>query len=322
MPNYFLVSLSNRYNLDKCIKHGLAGFPSSPNGFWTYLEIEEGDYISFLYGARLWNLYQVQQKMSLLGADKLPPWLPVGTKQEYHFPFRLALKPERAIEEGLVRPEFSYVAGSLLPRSGYRKTHFQADQATLEKVLKMGEGYSGDVELLTLKAISFTPLVSFSKKSDSPPRMYKFRELILQAALKKYLRVQENLERLLSQMGLDRMTTQELEILGELALPEGLVDAVIMQSANLKTQAIVPVEVKLRSASKKDLDQLKQYVDTIGRNRSCPGGALVAEKASPAVTTYAKKLNLHLFAYDLNSLDRTKEYSFDDIFSAFSLNEA
>jgi len=53
IPNYFLISVSNRQNLDLCLKYSLAGFTSSINGFWTFVDIKEGDYVSFLYGARV-----------------------------------------------------------------------------------------------------------------------------------------------------------------------------------------------------------------------------------------------------------------------------
>jgi len=43
MPNYYLIALSNKENLEICKKESMAGFPSSKNGFWTYLEIKEGD---------------------------------------------------------------------------------------------------------------------------------------------------------------------------------------------------------------------------------------------------------------------------------------
>ena len=48
-PSYFLVSVSTRENLELCIKHGLAGFPSGESGAWTFCEIQEGDFVSFLY---------------------------------------------------------------------------------------------------------------------------------------------------------------------------------------------------------------------------------------------------------------------------------
>jgi hypothetical protein len=58
-PSYFLISVSTRENLELCIKHGLAGFPSGESGAWTFCEIQQGDFVSFLYGARAHNLYLV-----------------------------------------------------------------------------------------------------------------------------------------------------------------------------------------------------------------------------------------------------------------------
>lgn len=50
--SYFLISVSNRKNLELCIKYAMAGFTNSINGAWTFVEINEGDFISFLYGAK------------------------------------------------------------------------------------------------------------------------------------------------------------------------------------------------------------------------------------------------------------------------------
>lgn len=56
---YFLVAISTRTNLDLCLRYSLAGFTGSGNGFWSFVDIREGDYISFLYDAKAFNLYQV-----------------------------------------------------------------------------------------------------------------------------------------------------------------------------------------------------------------------------------------------------------------------
>ncbi len=101
MSDYFLVSLSNRENLELCVKYNLAGFTNSTNGLWTFFDIEVGDYISFsygfLYGARVRNLYRVAKKVAYKSAEKLPPWPPITfrSKRTYYFPFRLFLKLER-----------------------------------------------------------------------------------------------------------------------------------------------------------------------------------------------------------------------------------
>ncbi len=78
--NYFLVSVSNRKNLELCKKYGLAGFTNSINGVWTFSEIQEGDFISFLYGAKANNLYKVEAKEAIKDAKNLPPWEPITFK--------------------------------------------------------------------------------------------------------------------------------------------------------------------------------------------------------------------------------------------------
>ena len=67
MPKYYLVSVSNWHNLRLCMKYNLAGFPHTASGFWTYLEIEEGDFVSFLFDAQLWNLYTVKKSSLFKG---------------------------------------------------------------------------------------------------------------------------------------------------------------------------------------------------------------------------------------------------------------
>ena len=60
--SYFLISVSTKTNLDLCVKYALAGFTNSINGLWTYTEIQVGDFVSFLYGAKVFNLYRVVKK--------------------------------------------------------------------------------------------------------------------------------------------------------------------------------------------------------------------------------------------------------------------
>jgi len=116
-PSYFLISVSTRENLELCIRYALAGFPGGASGAWTFCEIQDGDFASFLYGARAYNLYQVVRREAVRGAEGLPPWKPLTFKESgrtYFFPFRIRLKPIRAFHEPLVRAEFSYVAENLL----------------------------------------------------------------------------------------------------------------------------------------------------------------------------------------------------------------
>ena len=41
--DYFLISVSNKENLELCIRYAMAGFTNSINGLWTFWDIKEGD---------------------------------------------------------------------------------------------------------------------------------------------------------------------------------------------------------------------------------------------------------------------------------------
>src|SRR5260370_35274429 len=95
-PSYFLISVSTRENLELGIKHGLAGFPSGESGAWTFCEIQQGVFVSFLYGARAHNLYKVTKGEAIVDAPPLPPWNPPTFKRSAKpspFPFRPQLQP-------------------------------------------------------------------------------------------------------------------------------------------------------------------------------------------------------------------------------------
>jgi len=80
-----------------------------------------------------------------------------------------------------------YIAENLLLRGGYRKTHFQADQTTLQNVSEMGKVYEEKVKELKLGEYqTFEP--KFTRSKDiNPPEIFGFREVILQALLRKYI---------------------------------------------------------------------------------------------------------------------------------------
>jgi hypothetical protein len=194
---YFLISVSNKTNLDLCIRYGLAGFTNSINGLWTFMEIEEGNYVSFLYGAKVYNLYRVSKKEALKGAHELPPWpsITFSSGRTYYFPFRLYLEPVRQFVESMVKPEFAYVAENLLLRGGYRKTHFQADQTTLQSVSQMGQIYSGQLDNLDLdKCVTFAPVIVWDRNLQNTPEAFFFQEIILQSLIRQHLSQYENLQ--------------------------------------------------------------------------------------------------------------------------------
>jgi len=278
-PNYFLVSVSNSQNLELCIKYALAGFTNSINGLWTFLDIEEGDYISFLYGARVRNLYRVVKKVAYRDADKLPPWPSVTFKMSgktYYFPFRFLLKQERSLNEPMVRPEFSYVAENLLLRGGYRKTHFQADTVTFYNVSGMGEPHNGENESLHIDAEIFEPKIVFKKEKQNIPEKFYFKELILQSLVRKKI-LNVVFEDILEYFKLDYSPT-DFEVLGEKALPEGYVDIFIKLKHPTGSNKYLLVEIKTGRAQRKDMTQLRDYMDELGSE--VIGGVLIAKGIS------------------------------------------
>ncbi len=318
--SYFLLAVSTRVNLDLCIKHALAGFTDSISGFWTYLDIDEGDFVSFLYGAQVHNLYQVARKTAYKDADKLPPWPPLVLQPSgltYFFPFRLELRPVRSLVESLVRAEFAYVAENLLLRGGYRKTHFQADQTTLQYVSQLGVPSSGSVEPLEMQgAETFIPHVAIGTRGANPPYSFPLRELIVQSLLRKHLSVPENLRAFLTSAEVHGMDVHGLEVLGEKAFPEGHIDLLIKESTPMGISRKVVVEVKLRAAASSDIRQLKLYLNQL--DEECLGAVLVAGELGKRVRKKAAEEGIACAIYRLEGLDDSP-VPFDILQRAFRL---
>lgn len=313
--NYFLISVSNRKNLELCIKYALAGFTNSVNGLWAFLDIAVGDYISFLYGARVKNLYRVVKKIAFKNAENLPPWDPVTfkiSKKTYYFPFRLFLEQERVLDEPMIRPEFSYVAENLLLRGGYRKTHFQADTITFYNVSTMGKPFYGENDSIEFEEEIFKPKIVFKREYQDIPERYYFRELILQSLVRRKLG-NEVFRSILEYFNIDNQPG-EFEILGEKGLPEGFVDAFIKLKHPTGVNKYLLVEVKTGSAQKKDVEQLKGYVSEF--DKEAIGGILIAKKFSKSIS---EEQHILLARYNFNNLDYEKEYSYEELFSMLDI---
>lgn len=318
-PNYFLIAVSTRQHLELCLRYAMAGFANSSGGVWTFIEIREGDFVSFLHAARAFNLYEVVGKEAIVEFEEMPPWPPAvfQSKKPYQFPFRLYLRPIREFCEPLVRPEFAYVAENLLLRAGYRKTHFQADQTTLQNVSQMGSLWNGNVQPLEMPShTTFEPIFTLDKKKERVPFVFRFQENILQAAIKQWLSDQFNFDKFLSMTGFKNFSPEQLEVLGEKALPYGHVDILIKDRVPIAQARKIAVEVKMREAQSKDLRQLKGYIDELGSE--CVGGILIAQSFAKSVTHEASKQNIHLVRYELN-LDWQLPKSFDEICQALVL---
>ncbi|MBA7644570.1 hypothetical protein ES703_52314 [subsurface metagenome] len=312
---YFLISVSNRKNLELCVKYALAGFTNSINGAWTFSEIQEGDFVSFLYGAKAHNLYRVEGKEAIKDAQDIPPWDPVTFKMSgitYYFPFRLHLSPIRKLNESLVRAEFAYVAENLLLRGGYRKTHFQADQTTLQSVSQLGELYDDKIDRLKFNEYeTFIPRFTKSKDEVSPPEILRFVEIILQAAIRQHLSDENNLADFLYQIGVETLDTSKLEVLGEKALAEGHIDILIKEATPMGLARKIIIEVKTGLAKLQDISQLSMYLDEMGNE--CLAGVLIAGNFSRKVIEEARRQGISIFEYKLSIIESDVSITFQEL---------
>jgi len=312
---YFLVSVSNRKNLELCENYALAGFTNSISGLWTFSEIQEGDFISFLYGAKAHNLYRVEEKEAIRDAQDLPPWDSITFKMSgmtYYFPFRLHLSPIRKLSESLVRAEFAYVAENLLLRGGYRKTHFQADQTTLQSASQLGELFEDKIAKLDVnKYETFVPRFTKSKDKASPPEIFRFFEVILQAAIRQHLSEQENLGAFLHQIGLENLDADKLEVLGEKALAEGHIDILIKEATPMGLARKIIIEVKTGSAKLQDVNQLNTYLEEM--SSECLAGVLVARDFSRKTLQEVKRTKIQTFIYELGIVESGIPVTFNEI---------
>ncbi len=319
-PSYFLISVSTRENLELCVKHGLAGFPSGESGAWTFCEIQQGDFVSFLHGARAHNLYKVATREAVGDAEHLPPWKALTFKDSgktYSFPFRLHLQQIRAFIEPIVRAEFFYVAENLLLRGGYRKTHFQADQTTLQSVSEMGTRADDSVVALSMPGYTtFTLRFTRSPELIKTPETFRFQETILQSAIRRHLMSEKNLQMLLSGLNLVEVQADALEILGEKALTQGHIDLLLKQRVPLGSSLKIPIEDKTKRAQPEDLAQLRGYIDEL--LGECPFGVLIAADFNKNVVREAKGLAIGLVRYALNS-DLKKAPTFEEIWQGLTL---
>jgi len=319
-PSYFLISVSTRDNLELCIKYALAGFPSGESGAWTFCEIQQGDFVSFLYGARAHNLYKVAKHEAIRHADRFPPWKLLTFKESgrtYSFPFRLFLEPIRIFTEPIVRAEFFYVAENLLLRGGYRRTHFQADQTTLQSVSEMGMRADSAAEVLPIPPYS-TFALRFTKNREHLriPETFRFQETILQSAIRRLLMSEANLHKLLSQLSLAGIPARALEILGEKALTQGHIDLLLKQRVPLGSSLKIPIEVKTGRAEPQDLAQLQGYMEELPGE--CPAGVLLAKDFGKQVLNDAATYGIRLVRYAL-SVDLTKTVTFEEIHQGLTL---
>lgn len=314
--NYFLISVSNRKNLELCMKYAMAGFTNSINGLWTFLEIDTGDYISFLYGARVKNLYRVVKKVAYKNAENLGPWPSVTFKMSgntYYFPFRLFLDQEREFNEPMVKPEFSYVAENLLLRGGYRKTHFQADTITFYHVSEMGTSFNGNNETIDIHSETFEPKIIFRRELEKIPERFYFKELILQSLIRRKMK-DKFLDDLLKSLNVET-SADEFEALGEKALPEGFVDLFVKLRHPKGKNKYVLIEVKTGRADKKSFDQLSAYIKEF--SREAVGGVLISREFPKNIPNISN--NILPVRYYFENLEDERAYNYEELLEILKL---
>jgi hypothetical protein len=274
---YFFVAVSNSENLGLCRDYALAGFPGSRNGAWSFADIREGDYVSFVYGAKAYDLYEVDDRVAVSNAAELPPWdaLELSRGGTYHFPFRLSLERRRSFEESMVRSEFRYIAENLLLRGGYRRSHFQADKTTLQQVSQMGEPSDGELKEREWTEERAEPRWVRRRGGFESPTENQFIEEVLHALVRHRLGNEGEMEEFAEMTGLGFLEDSETEVLGERALPEGHLDLLVKEKEPTGTSHSVPIEVKLNRCTQEDMDQLRGYMEQLAPE--CMGGVLLAE---------------------------------------------
>lgn len=314
---FFFVAVSTKENLELCEKYGLAGLPSTYNGLWGYLEMNVGDYITFLYGARAHNLYKIVKKEAIADARDMPPWKPLefssGTVAD--FPYRFNLEKIRSLNERIAKQEFAYIAENLLLRGGYRKSHFQADQTTLQNVSQMGKAFNGQTSNLTLPTYkTFVP--KFIRKRGRNFPVFQFQEIILQSIIRQYLSKRNNFINFAEKFKINEFAELDIEVLGEKALPEGHVDLLIKESRPIGTARQIVVETKLTPAKEENVQQLYQYMSSIGSE--CEAGILIAERFPKKLTPPS---GMSFCRYQFENVDIHKNpYSFGELLSSLKFS--
>lgn len=225
----------------------------------------------------------------------------------------------REFAEPMVRQKFAYVAENLLLRGGYRKTHFQADQTTLQAVSQMGDIHNLTVASLTTDASEdFTPRLTWDRELVSPPEILSFQELILQSLVRRWLSLDSNLQALLDCAGLSSLQAKDFEVLGEKALPEGHIDILIKDRIPTGYSRTIILEVKTGAAAPRDVAQLRNYMNELGQE--CVAGMLVCRAFSQKVRNEAENNGVGCAVYSFDRIGVHETYSTDALESRFMLS--
>lgn len=307
-PKYYIILLSSEENLSKCKEHTIAGFPYTDNGVWAYLDINEGDYVSFYYNGKIHNLYKVSKKFipdeyknkkkECKGKDKYDPisleknnkirWRAISKKKdEYiYFPYRLKLLE---LKEGIefrtlsiFKEEFKRFGNNILPRTGLKKSHIQLSISDIKKIFGK-EIFDIDKEYrnLDLNFKDFYEVLSFLKNKNNNKITIEdiHNEKILQTLIKRIL--EGSKDKVFQYL---KIENKEVEFFSEQTVDGGEADIVIASDSNnlvfieVKNEKILDDEGKYTNKGKQAKKQIENYKDIIDPNKEIK--KIIAGKAS------------------------------------------
>jgi hypothetical protein len=133
----------------------------------------------------------------------------------------------------------------------------------------------GKIENSGLSSFTFVPEFSTNKSSVNIPYVFPFREVILQAAIRHNLCDGEKLQKFLEDISVNEVKAEDLEVLGEKALPVGHIDIFIKERVPIGESRNIMIEVKAGKATKRSFEQLEEYLRESGSE--CLRAVLIAK---------------------------------------------
>lgn len=289
---YFIVILSNEENLNKCLDNNIAGFPETDNGAWAYLDINEGDYLSFYYNGRIFNLYKVKEKFipekfkkeRAKGSEYEDPvalpngdrWSAIKTKKDnIYFPYRFSLQ---LIEESdyatslIFKQGFERLGINLVPRVSFKKSHFQLSIKDIMKSFNSTKTVSKGKYFF----IDDFQEVFYRKDQVTPSKLQEIttKEIFLQTLLKRILEASiKKYKSFINLNSINELEFNELEFFSEQTVYGGEADLVIANDLKnlafieVKNMNILTNKHKLTRVGQMACDQIQRYKDIIEPER-------------------------------------------------------
>lgn len=165
----------------------------------------------------------------------------------------------------------------------------------------MGRPFDEITEELALSRETFEPRIGLANmQRPAIPEVLKFMENLLHAMLKRSLASPPRLAEVLQRMIRPEVLSRHLEVLGERALEQGIVDVLVKEATGIGQTRQVVLKVKTGNASVADVSQVRTYVD--GLAQDCWGGILIAKGASKRVLAVAQGTSIRVCAFSFEGV--------------------